>query len=110
MSLPVNHPLLGAALAALGGGAIALVNARLTGNTARKKPESIGNIFLVRQVLNVGYLVLVYYLSRRWEGSLLPLIIGAALGLTVPSLLLALRLSRKHTPAAEQNDETKGDE
>ena len=106
----MNHPVLCAALAALGGAIIALVNAFLTKRTAEKKPDSIGSIFMVRQLLNVGYLAVIYFLSRRWEGSLMPLLIGAALGLTVPSFLFAFRLSRQKSSAPKKNNESKGDE
>ena len=106
----MNQSILFAVPAALGGAVIALINARLTRRTAEKKPESIGSIFLVRQLLNVGYLALVYYLSHRWADSMTPLLIGAVLGLTVPSFLFALRLSRENSSGGKKSGKTKGDE
>lgn len=86
--------LLGAALAFIGGALIALVNDRLTRAAYNKAPERLSRVFPLRQLINLAYLAAVFFLAPLlpWEAA--PLLLGGALGLTVPSVLLALRFAK----------------
>ena len=106
----MSHSLIGAALAFLGGAVIALLNAWLTGLVLRKKPSVFSSFFAVRQILNIAYLALVYYLSRFLPWGLAPLLLGAAIGLTVPSFFFTARLTKHNDELHKKNSSPKGDD
>lgn len=99
---------IGAAAACAGGVAVALINDRLSRAVLRRRPALLPSFFAVRQLINVLYLAALYFLSRVLPWGLLPLLIGGALGVTVPSMLLALRLARRND-AQRQEDAARSD-
>ncbi len=87
-------PLIGALLAFLGGGAISVLNYRINLRMLKKNPAALSSMSVVRQVLNVGYLAAVFFLTRVLPWGAAPLLLGAAAGLTLPAIALALRLAK----------------
>ena len=112
----MEHPLIGALLAFLGGAAVALVNHSVNRRALKKKPDALASLSVLRQALSVAYLVLVYLMSRVLPWDMIPLLVGAAVGLTVPAVLLSLRLARlndgmgkrKTEDASGEGDEADG--
>ena len=108
----MSSPLAGALLAFLGGCVISYVNYRINLYALRRRTSLLATLSAVRQLLSVAYFVLVYALTRALPWGLAPLL-GAAVGLTVPSVLLAMRLARKNDagegPAKDTSSE-KGEE
>lgn len=105
----MSSPLTGAFLAFLGGAVIAGVNYGINLRALREKPSSLASLSTLRQLLSVGYLAAVYLLTPSLPWDLTPLLVGAALGLTIPAILFAFRLSRAHSAAAdERGDDTNG--
>ena len=98
----MGNPIVGGILAFLGGAVISAVNYGINLTILKKNPALLASLGIVRQLLNVGYLVLVFFLSKRLPWELLPLLIGAAVGLTVPSFLLSMRLARKNESLSSQ--------
>lgn len=97
------------AAAFLGGAAVAYLNYRINLRALRKKPDMLASLSIVRELLSVLYLLLVYVFSARVPGGRVPMLIGAAVGLTVPSVLLSLRLAKISEAAAAQPEELSGE-
>lgn len=92
----MDSPIVGGLLAFLGGCAVAWLNYRVNLRTLRKKPEALASMSVVRQLLNVAYLAAVFLLRKVLPWDAAELLIGAAAGLTLPSILLALRLAKQN--------------
>ena len=85
----------GMVLAFLGGACVAVCNAWISRAKWFKEGARLYACFFVRQTLNVAYLVGLYLLAPLlpWDTALL--LLGGALGLTIPSFFLIRRLLRK---------------
>jgi len=88
----MEHWLVGGVLAALIGLAIAAVNYKISLTVLRKKPELVSVMSLPRQVLNVGYLLLVYFLADHTPWGQIPLLVGAVIGMTGSLFFFTTRL------------------
>ena len=105
----MDAPIIGAVLAVLGGCVIAVINDRLNRWAIWKKPGLLGSVSVLREMLNVAYLVAVYLLRSVLPWALAPLLIGAAVGLTVPSILFSLRLAKENDAMnAKKKEESDG--
>lgn len=104
----MEAPIVGGALAFLGGAAVSALNYCINLRTLRKKPAALANVSIVRQLLNVGYLAAVFFLARVLPWDYLPLLLGAAIGLTAPAVLLSLRLARINDALPSKTDENSG--
>lgn len=98
----MNNVIIQALAAFLGGALIALFNALALSKAVKSEKPLGAGIILLRQVLNIGYFCVVYLIARKSsEGMLWPLL-GAAAGLTIPSIAFALTLS-KHSQGDDKN-------
>lgn len=102
----MQHWLIGASLAALIGVLISWVNYRLSLYMVKKKPELLSMVSLPRQIVNIGYLMLVYFLSEKTPWDLMPLLIGAAVGLTGAMFICTQKLLKavESTPQEQMKD------
>lgn len=105
-------PIVGGLLAFLGGAAVAALNYRINLWVLKKRPDMLGSVSIVREILSVVYFVGVYLLSRVLPWGYVPLLVGAAVGLTVPSVLFSFRLAKINDAMSAGADESggKGDE
>ena len=85
----------GAVIACIAGIAVAAGNDKLTRTVLGKKPSRLGALFALRQGINIAYLATVYFLSAALGMNTALLLVCAALGITVPSIFFALRLSKQ---------------
>lgn len=111
----MGSDLIGGLLAFAVGAALAYGNFRLTKNMLLKKTgaSGVGAVSILRQVINVGYLVLVYFLAPKLPCSMIALLVGAVLGLTIPMFLFTFRLTKLTKPGSadgEKTENTKGGE
>ena len=83
----------GAVLAFLGGTAVAGLNFWLNLRALKKDPSTLTRLYSLRQILNVAYLAGVFFLGRAVSRELAPLLLGAALGLTIPAFFFAVQHS-----------------
>ncbi len=104
----MNHALFGAALAFFGGAALSYVNYLLSRTVLRRKPELVAATAVIRQVLNVAYLAALYFLAPLTPWGLVPLLLGAALGITLPMFYFTTLLLKEGKRDNQSN--TKGDE
>lgn len=101
----MDHWLVGGILAALIGALISLLNYRLSLYIVKKKPDMLAMMSVPRQIINIVYLVAVYLLAEKTPWELMPLLVGAALGLT-GTMFVCTRLLLKAVetaPGTEQN-------
>lgn len=85
--------IIAAAVAAAAGVVIAFVNYLLSRQVLLKSPDKYALITVVRQAVQVGFLVAVYFVGKRLTGTdITYLLVGAVLGMTVPMLLFTKKL------------------
>ncbi len=101
----MSSPVTGGMLAFAGGCAVSVLNFFLNRRALEKKPSMLASMSIVRQLLSIGYLFLVFFLARVLPWDQMPLLLGAAVGLTIPSILLALRLAKINDAVSKANKE-----
>ena len=109
----LDSPIAAGVIALLGGGAVAWLNYRINLRTLKKNPSAIASMSTARQFISVAYLILVYVVAGALGVDRMAPLLGAALGLTIPSILLAVRLAKINDSLHKKGGETapgKGDE
>jgi len=107
----MEAPFIGGMLAFLGGTVISAINFAVNLLVLRWKPSALPSMSVVRQVLSIGYLAAVFFLSQVLPWEHVPLLLGAALGLTIPAFLFSFLLARiNDRQKARQSQATEGDE
>lgn len=108
----MNQSIIGCILAALVGGIIAWINARLTAKAASAGTTTLSVVPVVRMLLSVGYLALVYFVSPYLPWDRIWMLAGACVGLTIPMFFFTFRLLKKLTPtdraSAQNSNNQKG--
>ena len=85
--------IIGAVLAAAIGFLIAYANYVFSKKVLLKSPNKFPAAFMVRQLLQVVYLVLVYFIgTATGMADLVYLLAGAAVGMTVPAFFFTKKL------------------
>ena len=83
----------GAAVAAAVGFFIAFLNYIISKKVLIKAPEKYSATLIVRQIIQVGYLVAVYFIGSETKiASLTYILVGAVVGMTVPMFLFTKKL------------------
>ena len=82
-------------VAAAAGASVAYLTFRLTVFMMRKKGPGSMAVSFLRSLINVGFLVLAFYVGGLLPYSQLAIVLGAAIGLTVFSTILLLLLAKK---------------
>lgn len=89
----MNYDIIGAVIAAVTGVAIAFVNYLFSKKMLIKAPEKYSFITVIRQVIQVGFLALVYFIGAKTEiADPVYLLVGAVLGMTVPMFFFTKKL------------------
>lgn len=89
----MNHSIIGALITAVIGFLIAYVNYLLSKKMLIKAPEKYSVITVVRQVIQVGFLVLVYFVGTKIQAvNPIYLLVGAVIGLTLPMIYFTKKL------------------
>lgn len=86
------HNIIGAVICALAGLLIAYVNYALSRKILEANPEKLALATVARQIIQVGYLMAVYFIGSEFTVSLTFLLVGAAAGMTVPMLFFTKKL------------------
>ena len=102
----MGSPIVGGLLAFLGGCAVAALNYAINLRTLKKRPERLASMSILREILSVAYLAAAYLLSKSLPWGHVPLLVGAALGLTLPSVLLSFRLARINDSLSAEADDS----
>lgn len=89
----VTANIIGAAVAALCGFLVALANYILSKTILTKTPEKFSFITVVRQVIQIGFLVAVYFIGEKIPYvNIMYLLVGAVVGMTAPMVLFTRKL------------------
>ena len=83
-----------ALIAFLGGSVISVFNAVLTAKQVVSEHEIKASVTLLRQLLNFAYFFGTWFVSRKLGIDYMLPLIGAAIGLTVPSILLSITIAK----------------
>ena len=84
----------GAVFAFLGGTAVAGICYLISKQILLRAPARFSAFSIVRNLIQVGYFLAVYFLAAVLPWDLLPLLIGAALGVTLSTFYFTSRLVR----------------
>ena len=104
----MDSPILGGVLAFLGGAAVSMLNYWINVRTLKTNPSALASMSFLRQFLNIAYFVAVFLLAKVLPWDYMPLLLGAAIGLTVPSFLLSLRLMKINDSLSSRKDDPSG--
>ena len=84
------------------GAVIAYINYVISKHLLKKKPDMYAMGQIVRQAIQIGYLILIYALGGYTPWSPNWLLVGGVLGITLPMLFFTARL-------VKFNDKKEGD-
>lgn len=73
---------------------ISIINAVLTAKKINSKSDSLGNTATFHHFLSIIYLTAVWFVIRRLGIDYLMPLLGAAIGLTIPSILFAITIAK----------------
>ena len=85
--------LIGGGIALAVGAALAFLNYLFTRKLVKKGISHLAVISVLRQTLNIAYLVAIYFLSRYLPWPVEAMLVGGAVGVTVPSFILSVKLA-----------------
>ena len=91
----MSSPMIGGLLVCALGVLLAFGNDAMTRAVCKRKPSLLVPFFAARQIVNIAYLAALYFLSPALPWGATPLLVGGALGVTVPSVFLASRLAKR---------------
>ena len=96
--------LLGAVLAFLIGVGISAINFAISKYFVKHKPEHFAAVQLVRQPIQIAYLLLIYFFAAYTPFDRLWLLVGGALGITVPMLFFTVKLVKLNDSVNKKED------
>ncbi len=109
----MNLNIIGVVAAIIAGFLIAFTNFILSKKVLLKAPEKFSLVTVVRQVLQIGFLVIVYFIGDKiQEVNTIALLVGAVFGMTLPMIYFTKKLlslnqsSNKKEP--EKEDDVNG--
>lgn len=107
----MEHWLVGGILAALVGLVISWMNHQISLYILKKKPDMVAAMSAPRQIINIVYLFLVYYLAPYTPWSRMAMLVGAAIGMTGSMIYFTGRLLNaiETSKAAQKTEESGGD-
>lgn len=89
----MNYNILSTVLTAGAGFIIAFLNYMLSKTVILKSPDKYSVITVLRQIIQIGFLVAVYFVGKKFEAvNITYLLIGAVVGMTVPMLFFTKKL------------------
>ena len=107
----MGHWIVGAVLAALVGVLVSYLSYILSIQVLKKSPGLFTAVSVPRQIIQIGYLAMIYFVYPYTPWGLMELLIGAALGLTVAMFFFTKSLLEKvhqKPTAAEENHQASG--
>ena len=84
--------IIGAVVVAVVGVGVAFVNYLLSKTVLVKNPQKYSAVTVLRQLIQVGFLVIVYFISKKTNYDPMYLLVGAVLGITVPMFIFTKKL------------------
>ena len=90
------------------GAVLAFVNSRISKSALKRGSGQLAGAFMARQIINVGYLFALFLLGVKSELGLSALLIGGALGVTLPSFLFTVMMLRTREPGGDEKENPNG--
>lgn len=84
-----------AVIAFLGGSVIAVINTLIMAKHVKSESHSLPGITLLRQIINAVYLAAIYFGCRKLSFDSFWPLIGAATGITIPSIFFAITIAKR---------------
>lgn len=88
----MKYEIVGAAIAASVGFAIAYINYVISKSVLEKSPQKYSFTTVLRQIIQIGYLAAVYFIGEKTGIDVIYLLIGAVLGITLPMFYFTKKL------------------
>ena len=89
----MNANIIGVVVATLIGFLVAFINYFFSRMVLLKMPEKFSLVTVARQILQVGFLVAVYFIGDKIQAvNTVYLLVGAAFGMTVPMIYFTKKL------------------
>ncbi|MBR5246574.1 MAG: hypothetical protein IKV25_04295 [Clostridia bacterium] len=89
----MSHNIIGALVTAVIGMLIAFVNFSFSKKVLEKAPDKYALITVARQVLQIGFLAIVYFVGIKIQvADTMYLLVGAVLGMTLPMFYFTKKL------------------
>ena len=106
------NDILGAVIAFTSGVGISALNYFISKYFLQKRPDKFAMTTVIKQIINVAFLVAVYAISDYVPCKFMYLIIGAVLGITLPMLIFTRKLlklnGQKHSDSVNEEGESDG--
>lgn len=101
----IDNNIFGALLAFCIGAAIAAVNYGISRYVLKKHPDKYAFTTMIRMVLQVGFLVAVYFLGGYTPWDTLWLLAGGVIGITLPMFWFTYRLVKLNDEAKDRAEQ-----
>ncbi len=84
--------IIGAVVVAVVGVGVAFVNYLISKTVLAKIPDKYSATTVLRQIVQIAFLVIVYFISKKTNYDPMYLLVGAVLGITVPMFIFTKKL------------------
>ena len=84
--------IIGAVVVAVVGVGVAFVNYLISKTVLVKIPDTYSATTVLRQIVQIAFLVIVYFISKKTNYDPMYLLVGAVLGITVPMFIFTKKL------------------
>lgn len=88
----MDRNIIGAVVAALIGVGVAFMSYLISKRVLAKAPEKYSFATVMRQVVQIGFLVIVYFVGQKTAFDPIYLLVGAVLGMTLPMFIFTKKL------------------
>lgn len=106
----MNPDIIGALVAAIAGFLVAFINYTFSKKVLIKTPDKYLFTTMARQVLQVLFLVLVYFIGTKTKvANVMYLLVGAVLGMTVPMVYFTKKLLSFNKATDTKKEEKEGE-
>ena len=106
----MSHNIIGAAIAFFSGFLIAFINFLFSKKVLIKVPEKFSLVTVARQIIQVGFLALVYFVGTKTQfAEPAYLLVSAVIGLTVPMFFFTKKLLVINKAAVANKNEKEAD-
>jgi len=98
-----DNDIIGAVLAFIVGGAVAYINYAVSKYLLKKNPDMYSGGQIIRQIIQVGYLVLLFTLGGYTPWDRMWLLVGGGLGITIPMFYFTYKLVKLNDKKKEDD-------
>lgn len=105
----MEHWIIGGLLAALVGAAVSYLSYLLSSAAMKKNSGLFAAVSVPRQIIQIGYLAVVYFVQPLTPWGLAELLVGAAMGLTIAMFFFTKNLLKQMYTSQEEASENGGE-